>query len=370
MIYFKISLVVVAFSVLSTPCLAGIYKYKKDGVWHYTDAPPKELIEHSEQLAESSEPTPLPSEKGAPLLSDYVARSAIEEAAAATVAIKTTLGFGSGFFISISGHIITNRHVVRSPNGLSPGIVEQRRRNAAWNEAIQRELQSLEKQNEKLRRMKKRAENEQDPLRKKSYEDQYDYQKKKYEYRLKRYKKSKETFKSRNDKLSDQEYRTIVADLSNTFMITLIDNTKLYVRLLATSKDHDLALLKLDGYQTPALVPGTPYALAQGSPVFAIGNPANLKNTVTSGVLSGFEGDFIQTNAQFNPGNSGGPLVDENGKVLGVNTKKAIGPYHNNATGLYRYRGPSYEGLGFAIPIQTALSEFSRYLPKLKGAGE
>jgi serine protease Do len=128
-----------------------------------------------------------------------------------------------------------------------------------------------------------------------------------------------------------------------------VDDTQLYARLIALSKKHDLALLKVDGYQTPALQPATAHHLAQGDQVYAIGNPANLRNTVTSGIFSGYEGSFIQTNAQINPGNSGGPLIDPEGRVLGINTKKKT--------------GNAIEGLGFAIPIQTALEDFDKYLP-------
>jgi S1-C subfamily serine protease len=128
-----------------------------------------------------------------------------------------------------------------------------------------------------------------------------------------------------------------------------VDDSEHYVHLVAVSQKHDLALLKLDGYRTPAVEPGSPRLLAQGDPVYAIGNPARLRNTVTSGIFSGFAGGFIQTNAQINPGNSGGPLITADGRVIGVNTKKKI--------------GAAIEGLGFAIPIDTVLAEFGGYLP-------
>jgi S1-C subfamily serine protease len=80
-----------------------------------------------------------------------------------------------------------------------------------------------------------------------------------------------------------------------------------------------------------------------GSPI-----DLDLKNTITSGVLSGIREDFIQTNAQIYPGNSGGPLINENGEVIGLNTKK-----------LMDY---TFEGIGFAIPIDIVLEEFQEYL--------
>ena len=81
----------------------------------------------------------------------------------------------------------------------------------------------------------------------------------------------------------------------------------------------------------------------------SIGSPARLQNSVTSGVFSGFESGFIQTNAQIYPGNSGGPLVTAQGRVVGINTFKQL--------------THKFEGLGFAIPIQVALREFRAHLP-------
>jgi S1-C subfamily serine protease len=73
-----------------------------------------------------------------------------------------------------------------------------------------------------------------------------------------------------------------------------------------------------------------------------------MKNTVTSGVVSGFRENYIQTNAQIYPGNSGGPLINEKGGVVGVNTLKLV--------------TRKFEGLGFAIPIGVALAEFKNHL--------
>ncbi|MCK5515552.1 MAG: trypsin-like peptidase domain-containing protein [Desulfobulbaceae bacterium] len=136
----------------------------------------------------------------------------------------------------------------------------------------------------------------------------------------------------------------------HTFEIILADDTRLNATLYTISKEHDLALLKLDDYQTPALIPAMKNDLTQGQAVFAVGSPIdlNLKNTVTSGVLSGFRDNFIQTNAQIYPGNSGGPLINEAGEVIGINTMKLV--------------TRKFEGLGFAIPIDIALSEFSAHL--------
>jgi S1-C subfamily serine protease len=355
--YFPIALLLLVFAIAAQPGYAKIYKYKKDGVWHYTDAPPRDQIEKSEQMVETGKPAPPPSEDGTPLLENYVARNAIEEAAAATVTVKTAIGYGSGFFISTSGHIVTNKHVIRI-------TAQQARQADAYFSKVDGRVEEIEKRleeekerldayREKLQRLKKLAENEPNASRKKSYENEYAYRRKEYEEWKERYTRRLKQFEEQRQQYDTGRgefgYRSSVANLSKSFTIILVDNTQLYARLIATSPSHDLALLKIDGYRTPALKPGSPNLLAQGDPVYAIGNPANLRNTVTSGIFSGFEGNFIQTNAQINPGNSGGPLIDAQGSVLGVNTKKKV--------------GNGIEGLGFAIPIQIVLDDFSSYLP-------
>jgi serine protease Do len=350
-------LVLVTILLAVAPGAAKIYKYQKDGAWYYTDTPPPDMPKESQEIAESGKAAPPPSQGGTLLLKDYPARNAIEKAATATVAVKTALGYGSGFFISTSGHIITNKHVVRTPEQQTKKVddffdrVDQRAENIE--KKLAREREQLDQYKVKLDRLKKMADNESDRSRKKSYEDEYQYRKKEYDDWAADYQRRKKEFKAQLDQYEsgrgDYNYSRSVANLSQSFSVVLVDDTELYAHLVAVSEKNDLALLKVDGYQTPALLPGKAHQLAQGDQVYAIGNPANLRNTVTSGIFSGYEGSLIQTNAQINPGNSGGPLIDPDGHVLGVNTKKKI--------------GSAIEGLGFAIPIQTALEDFSRYLP-------
>ena len=144
--------------------------------------------------------------------------------------------------------------------------------------------------------------------------------------------------------VADAEGRTYEAELAGTDELT------------------DIALLKIPADRVPPAPLGASSDLMVGEPAVAIGNPygyvlANSEATVTSGVVSGIgrdirrsEGqealyaDMIQTDAPINPGNSGGPLVNANGRVIGVNTS-IISPGE---------RGGSV-GLGFAIPIDRAL---------------
>ncbi len=119
----------------------------------------------------------------------------------------------------------------------------------------------------------------------------------------------------------------------------------LEAKLLGTHKQSDLALLKIDAMHLPAVALRSDVQVRQGELVFAIGSPEGLRNTVTMGVVSSLARQldpdnpmvYIQTDAALNPGNSGGPLVDIDGNVIGINT-------------LMLSEGGGSAGLGFAIP--------------------
>ena len=94
--------------------------------------------------------------------------------------------------------------------------------------------------------------------------------------------------------------------------------------------ENDLALVKVEGIELPSLDIADPSGPNVGTEVIAIGSPIGLQNTVTSGVIGGFRrtdayGVLIQTDAAISPGNSGGPLLDRKGRVVGVNTLKLTG---------------------------------------------
>ena len=132
-------------------------------------------------------------------------------------------------------------------------------------------------------------------------------------------------------------------------LVTLSDGRHLIGEIIGTDKESDLAVLRLDAHDLLAaeLRVETPRV---GEWVLAIGNPLGLGHTVTAGIVSGlgrselniatYE-DFIQTDAAINPGNSGGPLIDLDGRVLGINTAMA-----SPASG--------GQGIGFAIPASMA----------------
>ena len=133
--------------------------------------------------------------------------------------------------------------------------------------------------------------------------------------------------------------------------VQLYDGQELEAHLIGTDPATDISVIKIEGKDMPILQMGDSDNILVGESVIAIGNPFGLSRTVTFGIVSakGRTGmgiaeyeDFIQTDAAINPGNSGGPLVDLEGKIVGVNT--AIFS-----------RSGGYQGIGFAVPINMAL---------------
>ena len=132
--------------------------------------------------------------------------------------------------------------------------------------------------------------------------------------------------------------------------VVLGDGRRTLAKVVGTDPGSDLAVLKIEAQALPAITFGDAAALQVGDVVLAIGNPFNVGQTVTSGIVSAlgrnglglntFE-NFIQTDAAINPGNSGGALVDSGGHLMGINTA------------IYSRSGGSM-GIGFAIPVTTA----------------
>ncbi|MCA6216905.1 trypsin-like peptidase domain-containing protein [Ideonella sp. B7] len=141
-----------------------------------------------------------------------------------------------------------------------------------------------------------------------------------------------------------------VVDGADAIQVQLSDGRTAKARLVGTDPESDIAVLKIDLEHLPVVSLGRIENVAVGDAVLAIGNPFNVGQTVTSGIvsaldrsglgLSTFE-NFIQTDAAINPGNSGGALIDVNGNLIGINTA------------IYSRSGGSM-GIGFAIPIDLA----------------
>lgn len=143
-----------------------------------------------------------------------------------------------------------------------------------------------------------------------------------------------------------------VIDGADGIEVLLADGRRAKARLVGSDPETDLAVLRIDLQDAPAIVLADSDSARIGDVVLAIGNPFGVGQTVTMGIVSAlgrtqlgintFE-NFIQTDAAINPGNSGGALVDTEGRLLGINTA------------IYSRTGGSL-GIGFAIPTSTARS--------------
>ncbi len=141
--------------------------------------------------------------------------------------------------------------------------------------------------------------------------------------------------------------------------VRLNDDRQFDAKLIGTDPQTDLAVLQIKADGLSALPLGDSEALQVGDFVVAIGSPFNLKQTVTSGIVSGLSRnaggedgsyqDFIQTDASINPGNSGGALVNLRGELVGINSQILSGS------------GGSI-GIGFAIPVNLAKSVMSQLI--------
>ncbi len=141
-----------------------------------------------------------------------------------------------------------------------------------------------------------------------------------------------------------------VVEAADEIEVALHDGKKLLAKVVGNDPETDLAVLRVDSENLPAITFGSSDALKVGDVVLAIGNPFGVGQTVTGGIVSAlgrtglgintFE-NFIQTDAAINPGNSGGALVDAGGNLVGINTA------------IFSRSGGSM-GIGFAIPVSTA----------------
>ncbi|MBI3550583.1 MAG: trypsin-like peptidase domain-containing protein [Elusimicrobia bacterium] len=151
----------------------------------------------------------------------------------------------------------------------------------------------------------------------------------------------------------------------SAFLVTLKDHTELEAKLVGVEPRKDIAVLKVTkGLEKMRPVrPGNSETLKVGQKAIAIGNPFGLDNTLTTGVISALgrqiEGvggvtihDVIQTDAAINPGNSGGPLLDSDGRLIGMNTM------------IYSNSGAS-AGVGFAVPVNI----INRIVPQIIAHG-
>jgi len=150
-----------------------------------------------------------------------------------------------------------------------------------------------------------------------------------------------------------------VVDGATDVRVTLADKRQLKAKVVGTDAKTDIAVLKVEGSDFPAITVGDSSKVQVGDYALAIGDPFGVGQTVTMGIISatnrgnlGIEDyeDFIQTDAPINPGNSGGALINDRGELVGINTA------------ILSHGSGGNEGIGFAIPINMARSVMSQIL--------
>lgn len=340
-------------------CNADVYMYTdEDGTIHIVDSP-KYLPKGAKRVSEKDDKK-LRNLKEE-ISTKYPPNNEIEEALNATVKIGT---LGTGFFISDDGYILTNKHVVKGSkekikeieDALEIEYAKLRRSNEWLNNA----KQILDRKEAELTISRTKIESgpqvgdRQFSVMLTNYaiaKGEYDRDLDKYRQEIKRNGEIKEKIDIISSKLEGIKS----VGYKNVFKIFIVGGSELYAYIERLSDRYDLALLKLDGkYKTPFIKPLDSNQTITGMPVYAIGNPLNIGYSVTSGIVSGVKirkndnTPYIQTNAEINAGNSGGPLITQDGKVIGVITLS--------------YVGLGVEGLNFAIPIDIAFKEFAGYL--------
>jgi serine protease Do len=139
-----------------------------------------------------------------------------------------------------------------------------------------------------------------------------------------------------------------VVDGADEVIVTLTDRRELTAKVLGSDQRSDVALLKVEAVKLPYLTIGDSSKIRVGEWVIAIGSPFNLENTVTAGIISAKSRDtgeylpLIQSDVAVNPGNSGGPMINMRGEVIGINSQIAT-------------LSGGYNGISFAVPIDEAM---------------
>ncbi len=150
-----------------------------------------------------------------------------------------------------------------------------------------------------------------------------------------------------------------VVEAADEVYVTLTDKREFKAKIVGADKNSDVALVKIEGANLPHLTMGASDKIRVGEWVIAIGSPFGLDNTVTAGIISAKArdiGDYlplIQTDVAVNPGNSGGPLINMRGEVVGINSQIFS-------------RSGGYMGISFAVPIDEAM----RVADQLKSSGK
>ncbi|MCP4694349.1 MAG: trypsin-like serine protease [Desulfobacterales bacterium] len=248
----------------------------------------------------------------------------IEKGQIATVFIQTSWGLGSGFFIDEDCRILTNKHVVQFDDEQLDELKHQIR-------MLQSAISADKAEIENFRNMAM------------DVDDAHYIER--IEERIDAIRKNLALMEEQEEKLTTLLEKVQYGPDGTDLKVYLFDESEYSIENVTLSDKYDLALLEMGWEGCPRFTPSfTPLEIGQR--VYTIGNPLGLSHTVTSGIVSGArehnEIRYIQTDAPINQGNSGGPLIDEKGRIVGINTM------------ILR----DTEGIGFAFPIEAAMREF------------
>jgi S1-C subfamily serine protease len=309
-------------AAIGSPLHAEIYRYQDaDGRWIFSDRPQLDQNRGQDRSDPPSTPEPIASESDLAerLQQRYRPASGVEASSLAVVKVKSAVGSGSGFFVSADGLLLTNRHVVKPPRDWA-------REQEQHLEVVKAQIEDLE---QKLAELRER------------YADSPQYQ------------RGQRILRQRNleyrQAKRELEMKRYATQLQTAFEIELKDGTVLAADLVDVSSNHDLALLQVKGHRTPYIEPALDRQLRQTDTVYAIGSPLGITDTITAGTYTSQRGGLLVTDARIMPGNSGGPMVDKDGRAVGINTLKAT-----------EHKDPTARGFGLAIPIGIAFAEFQQ----------
>lgn len=334
---------------------AELYKYQdKNGKWHFSDKPPADAAGKS-TVVKSSGGAGNQRNYAQELEDHFKPVTDVDRATLAVVTVKTAAGSGSGFFVTDDGYLVTNRHVVRPTTSSSAKeakseLEERERELDDYRLRLKHERERLKEARATIDERREYAESTAATASYKAqykrYVERYQRDKKYYEEQLKKFREIERDFKKVK---SDFSFASNMSNFSKKFTVTFKNGKSAKARLIRISKDHDLALLKLDKGITPYLQLTSNRVPRQGMEVFAIGSPLGISDALTTGIVTKSASDFLFTDTRILPGNSGGPLIDSSGSVLGVNTAVLTGQAVPG-------------GLGVAIYAQHIRDEFARDL--------
>jgi len=346
----------------AVPAAAQIYRYQDErGKWHFTDRPPAAAKRKAERLDEdaAAPAAAVDADLAERLASRFRPDTPLASATLAVVTVKTPVGNGSGFFVSDDGYLVTNRHVLRPEETgqwrkTEAKLDDARERFEAADAALAERAAMLAEMraargdlDEQLARTRGSGQRSELEAQRARLEQVYRARNREYRTVKSDVDEKRREFERVRSELSRRGAATTMA---TNFTVILKDQSKLQARLVALSEKADLALLKVDGYTTPRLELAPLAEVTQGMPVYAIGSPLGMADALTKGVVTRVRRDHVMTDAKVLPGNSGGPLITEDGRVVGINTLKIA-------------QSAGSDGFGVAIPVRVAREEF----PQIRG---